>query len=569
MGNGAGAMRRETISGAAGTGETGDCAPVCEGGARHVHIGNGYRSTNLKFKSDDEIQTRRIKSFDRHMEPADEPVLEGPLDRGVLRTTGGQYFLEIEAMTEGMGILDENQVLTHANESLCRMLGYKKAELVGRPVTDLLDGIERLIFESQMYERKLDVSKSYGLELRARDGRRVFTRISPRALFDPLGRIIGSIAVVVDISERVLAEVEVREKERSYNTLASNVPCVVYCRSLTPTGKTRFFNEMTLATTGYAADELECAESTPMERIILPEDRNRAVAQIRNAVKQNRPFVVTYRIQAKDGGIRYLREQGVRVRGAQGSPAHVEGMIIDISEHNRPMQPQQESELAQEALSTQLEAAREEERSRIARELHDGIGQNLAGIQLRMETACAMIRAGQNELTTEYLNSLIESIRSTSDDVRRISSCLWPQVLDDLGLLAAISFCAREFQAACPDIAIKTDIRVNENDIPRPLKIVMYRIIQEALHNVTDHAAADFVRIRLAKSADGITLAISDNGCGFSIDRIRSRKGSRRGFGLKCMERRAVQSGGKLTIRSVSGGGALIRARWEGIAADR
>ena len=213
-------------------------------------------------------------------------------------------------------------------------------------------------------------------------------------------------------------------------------------------------------------------------------------------------------------------------------------------------------------LSSQLLTAQETERGRIARELHDGIGQSLSAIKFRVEDALGQLAKGSIESSVSTLGNLIPVIQGTVEEVRRITMDLRPSTLDDLGILATIAWLCREFQATYSNVEIKREISAEERDVPDSLKIVVYRVLQEALNNVAKHSGADMVTIALAKKNNTIQLAIEDNGCGFDVKEARSVESSERGFGLGSMKERTELSGGTFVINSAKGKGTFVRASW-------
>jgi signal transduction histidine kinase len=213
-------------------------------------------------------------------------------------------------------------------------------------------------------------------------------------------------------------------------------------------------------------------------------------------------------------------------------------------------------------LSSQLLTAQETERGRIARELHDGIGQLLSAIKFRVEDALGQLEKGSTESSVITLGNLIPIIQSTVEEVRRITTDLRPSTLDDLGILATITWFCRVFQATYSTVEIKREIGVEESDIPDPLKIVVYRILQEALNNVVKHSGAGMVTISLAKKDNTVNLAIEDNGCGFDLEEAFSVEISKRGFGLGSMKERTELSGGTFVINSAEGEGTSVLASW-------
>ena len=157
---------------------------------------------------------------------------------------------------------------------------------------------------------------------------------------------------------------------------------------------------------------------------------------------------------------------------------------------------------------------------------------------------------------------MIPRVQGALVEVRRVSTELRPLILDDLGILPTLSWFFREFEAACGDIAVERTFNVAEHEVPVPLHITVYRILQEAFHNIVKHSGADRVRVRLDRIDDVLQLVIEDNGCGFEPDSISCVEGQTRGLGLLSMKERASLSGGIYRLSSAPGQGTCIKVSW-------
>jgi signal transduction histidine kinase len=147
-------------------------------------------------------------------------------------------------------------------------------------------------------------------------------------------------------------------------------------------------------------------------------------------------------------------------------------------------------------------------------------------------------------------------------EVRRVSTELRPLMLDDLGILPTLSWFFREFETLCGGIVVEKTFNVAEHDVPAPLHITLYRILQEAVHNIVKHAAADRVRVRLDRIDDALQLVIEDNGRGFDPNSVKWVKGQTRGLGLLSMKERTSFSGGTYHLDSALGKGTCIKVTW-------
>ena len=167
-----------------------------------------------------------------------------------------------------------------------------------------------------------------------------------------------------------------------------------------------------------------------------------------------------------------------------------------------------------------------------------------------------------NPQTRAALGSVIPIIQGTIEEARRIQMSLRPSILDDLGILATINWFCRQFESTYSNIRIKKEIEIEEHEVPDSLKIVIYRVLQEALNNIAKHSKAAVVLLFLRKTDQTIQLVIRDSGQGFDLEETYSRKGTARGLGLDSMRERTELSGGSFSIESNKGEGTTIRASW-------
>jgi len=214
-------------------------------------------------------------------------------------------------------------------------------------------------------------------------------------------------------------------------------------------------------------------------------------------------------------------------------------------------------------LSARLLDAHEEESKRIGRELHDGLAQTLSAIKVWSENSLVQMESGRTsgELASS-LDAVVGLAQRAVEEIRRISRNLRPSILDDLGILATISWLCQEFESIYSGICIEKQIHIAESDVPEALKIVIFRILQEALNNIAKHSHADRSRILLEKRDGRIELAITDNGTGFDAQAALSVERAGRGLGLDSMRERSKLSGGLLSIESQGDSGTTIHASW-------
>lgn len=221
-----------------------------------------------------------------------------------------------------------------------------------------------------------------------------------------------------------------------------------------------------------------------------------------------------------------------------------------------------ESRHKMQLLARELTYAQENERRRIALDLHDGIAQRLGAVKYYIETIGRQLEEKGCEREGEMLGVVITQIKDTTEELRRISSNLSPIQLDGCGIQEALEVLCKDFENQISHITLNRDINVNEKGMPDLIMIAIYRVVQEAVQNISKHADANSVELRLARSDDGIVLQISDDGCGFDMEEPQKKIHMWSGSGLSNMKERVEASAGKIEITSQPGHGTHITAQW-------
>jgi PAS domain S-box-containing protein len=240
------------------------------------------------------------------------------------------------------------------------------------------------------------------------------------------------------------------------------------------------------------------------------------------------------------------------------------GMVLGAAIERVQMEEELgQSERRLRALSSRLLSAQEEERKRIAGEIHDSISSSLSAVKLGLEYNLDRLKEG--EFTPESMEALVSITQTALDDSRKIMADLRPSMLDDLGVLVTINWLCRKFKAIYPKIQIQQVIGVEEAEIPEPLKIVIFRIIQESFNNIAKYSRAKRVDLSLTRENGKIELLIRDNGDGFDVAAVSSRNDYTGGLGLTSMRERVEFSGGIFSLQSAQNEGATIHATWAGV----
>jgi signal transduction histidine kinase len=249
--------------------------------------------------------------------------------------------------------------------------------------------------------------------------------------------------------------------------------------------------------------------------------------------------------RAAEAGIAALEQKFRVVLGSGLLLALAAGGAIAVETTRRLVRLEAEAR----ALAARVVRAQEEERRSIARELHDDVGQALSGLLLDVGGAARLDSTAE---IRPRLGAIAGEAERLVDSVRRIALALRPSMLDDLGLVAALEWQAREV-AKRGGFAVEVAAEDETGELPDPQRTCIYRVAQEALQNCARHSKAGRVRVRLERGAPGVMLRVEDDGAGF-------RPARDRGLGILGMQERVAQLGGRLRVQSEPGRGTTVTA---------
>jgi signal transduction histidine kinase/ABC-type uncharacterized transport system substrate-binding protein len=280
-------------------------------------------------------------------------------------------------------------------------------------------------------------------------------------------------------------------------------------------------------------------------RKVHPEDRERIWKEVADARENRKPFVAEFRVIRTDRIVRWISARGKFYYGRYGDAERMLGMAVDITDRK-----QVEEDLA--SLSGRLISAQEEERKRIAREIHDDYSQHLALLAMDLESLDEEI---EDPSANQRIHQIWNGIGEVGADLHSLSHRLHSSTLETLGLVAGA-------KAFCTEFAEQQGIRVDfadENvprDVPADRALCLFRIVQEGLRNIKRHSGADRAEVRLECSGEKLHLSVADRGRGFDV----KNRSPRPGIGIHSMEERLRLLGGQLSITSQAMGGTRIDA---------
>jgi PAS domain S-box-containing protein len=294
---------------------------------------------------------------------------------------------------------------------------------------------------------------------------------------------------------------------------------------------------------GYPAEQWYEQDFWPLH--LHPDDRDDAISYCVEHSATSDHYEFEYRMVARDGRIVWVHDL-VNVLREGGKPKTISGFMIDITKRKQ-------TEEALRDLSGLLISAQEEERRRVARELHDDLNQRMALLSIELEQLGQKISAEESALRQNVVDLRLRA-QEISTAIHRLSYQLHPSQLDHLGLDTALKSFCEEFSRV-HGLRIEFHRSGFPIPIPKDVTLCIFRIAQESLRNVIKHSGAESARVVLEVDETAVGLTVSDGGNGFDLDANRTR----RGLGLISMSERLRLVGGELSIDSQPLQGTAIR----------
>ncbi|NWF56362.1 MAG: PAS domain-containing protein [Syntrophaceae bacterium] len=454
--------------------------------------------------------------------------------------------------------------IRYISPSCRRISGYSPDDFIKRPslIREIILPIDREAWDRHFRESRRGIpSHEIQFRIRKPDGQIRWIEHACQSVRSPQGNFLGYRVSNRDVTERKLAEETARKKDQSLAE-AQRIAHLGSWHWDIETNDLAWSDEV-YRIFGIHPQEFKATYDAFLE-CVHPDDREALQEAVKRSLADpSVPYRLEHRVIRPDGSERIVQEQGEVTFDDGGRPIRMIGTVQDITERKRAEELLQKSQDELRRLSAQLLSVQEEERKRIARELHDGVGQSLSALKFLLENRLGSI--GQNAFPGDLqaLESMIPMIQNTIEEVRRMQTDLRPPILDDLGILATLSWFCRDYQKVYSGIRIEPQIEVREDEIPQGLKTTLYRILQEAMNNVAKHSRADRVCLSLFRKDGWVHLRIEDNGRGFDLQRALSDERPGRGFGLASMKERTELSGGSFSLESEKGKGTVIQASWK------
>jgi PAS domain S-box-containing protein len=333
-----------------------------------------------------------------------------------------------------------------------------------------------------------------------------------------------------------------RANERQVELFVDSIPAMIWI--VDASGKCVYVNKPWLAFTGRQLDQ-ELGDGWVSD--IHPDFRLKALANLREALAGQHGFRMEFRVRCGERESRWLLLNGTPRFGENGEFAGMIGAGTDITD-----QRSAEEDLLD--LSGLLIRAQEEERSRIARDLHDDLSQQMALLSTDLEQLAQQAAKSSPEISRRFLK-VQRRAQDVFSELHRMSHEIHPSKLDRLGLAAAsLSFCREASKQQ--NLRLECTFQDIPKPLPRDISLCLYRVIQESVRNIVKHSGSDRAEVQMTGSPTEIRLQVSDSGMGFEPDSV----GKKWGLGLLSMRERLRLVGGTISIDSQPLGGTRITA---------
>jgi PAS domain S-box-containing protein len=345
----------------------------------------------------------------------------------------------------------------------------------------------------------------------------------------------------------------------AYRSLVEGVPAILYIDEVDDVSSNRYTSPQVIELLGFTPDEWS-GDPDLWLRQLHPEDRDRAIAAHRRSNETGERYFAEYRFLARDGRIVWLRDEAALVRDEAARPLYWRGVMQDITE-----QKQAEEQLRwsldvlrrtvqqRRELSQRLESAQEQERRRIAADIHDDSIQVMSAVDMRLQM---LERLGPGADTMTELREIQQIVQASIERLRNLLFELRPLALDREGLAVAL----RQYLQHTAGHANWTWTITDELDREPPpdLRAILYRIAQEAIGNANKHAQPSQLEVILASDATGVFVTVRDDGLGFDVATAGEAQPGH--LGLTTMVERAELTGGHCRLTSAPGAGTTVAA---------
>ena len=442
----------------------------------------------------------------------------------------------------------QKRKLRFVNLHIQEYTGYSEAEILKMDPASIVHPADREITKKNAVNMLKGMRVSpYGYRLMTKQGqtRWIMETVTP-IVYKGERAILGN---SIDITEQKEAKESLQELDALKASILDAIPQAIVGLQ---NRKINFANTAVEEVFGWKPEELIGKSVTLFYR--NEREAEEIGRYFYTTLEHQRTFVSEFRCRRKDG-----RDILCRMRSSRIGDVLKDRRIVityeDITEQKRAEEELASSREQLRNLSIYLQSVREKESTRIAREIHDELGQSLTAIQMDLSWLSTSLPSGDISLAGK-VQRMRRLVDTTIDSVHRISTELRPILLDDLGLTAAMEWQVQDFQGRT-GVKCKAHLNCRDNLIEKDLATTIFRIFQETLTNIARHADAVLVRVRLAQKGGELCLDVSDNGKGITPEQIRNPKS----FGIVGIRERVNMWGGSVTITGEPQKGTTIKVR--------
>jgi PAS domain S-box-containing protein len=446
----------------------------------------------------------------------------------------------VESSDDAIIAKDLNCLIVSWNIGAQRIFGYTEQEALGQPIAIIIPP-ELWDEEKQILARVRAGApvEHYETTRVTKTGKKVAVSLTISPIRDSAGKLLGFCKLAHDITERKQAEEALRESDERFRKTFrdAGVGMVI----VSPDGRYLAANRKFCECLGYTEEELL---TKTVQSITLPEDWPTFAEKLTETLTHGSSFQwVQKRCLHKSGRIVYTENSASLIRNRDGSPQFFVADVLDVTSRK-------EAEEALSEMTRKLVQAQEQERARIARELHDDINQRLAILGFGLD----QLKDNPSEIESR-VRELRRLTTVLASDVEALSHDLHSSHLEYLGVVAGIQSWCREFGERQE---MKIEYRHNmQTRLSSEIGLCLFRVLQEALHNAAKHSGVKRVEVQLQDESGEIHLTVSDLGRGFDLRAVNQGKG----LGLTSMRERVRLVNGKITIESQPMGGTTIHVR--------
>ena len=438
-------------------------------------------------------------------------------------------------------------IITSWNQSAVRIFGYLPEEALGRHIT-LIIPPERYAEESDILARlrRGERIDHFHTVRRRKNGSLLDVSLTISPVRDSSGRVIGASKVARDITAQKQAERALQESEERFRTITDASPVMVW---LSGTDKLcYYFNKGWL---DFVGRTLEQESGNGWAENVHPEDFDRCLQTYVANFDARRPFEMEYRMRHHTGQYRWILDRGVPRYAPDGRFEGYVGGCLDVHDQKEAAEKIRIAENM-----TRLVRAQDEERRRIARELHDSAGQTLTVLGLSLAHLVERAQVIAPELANEG-KEIEEVVQQLYREIRTTSYLLHPPLLDECGLGSALKGYV-EGLAERSDVAITLDVADDVGRLPRAMELAIFRVVQECLTNIHRHSGSRTALIRVAREGESVRTEVQDHGKGIPPERLSDIQSNGSGVGISGIRERIRQFHGQMKIESNGSGTSVI-----------